>query len=140
MKTTASSVAERYFAFMQSIQGRQRGFLSIGKLCAKNNLSMALGTILNKEKLIERNENGIYKWSGPKPTMEMAIRIAESVNDSIRKYDSANKSVKYNPIRVKMAGHSSDILDLSKLRKEKVQLLSRVQKIDAVLEVAMEIQ
>lgn len=141
MKATASTT-ERYLAFMQSIQNRKRGFRSITKLISKNRLGMALGTVLNQEELIKRGDNGIYTWSGPKPTIEMASMLAKSVNDSIKKYAPIEKesNKKINAIQSKKVSHSSDILDLSKLRKEKSQLLSRVEKIDAVLKVAAEMQ
>lgn len=136
---TQQSASERYFEFLKSVSQRQRGFTNIGKLLSKSRLCSALGQVLREEKLMERKPDGVWQWIGKTPTPEMASKLVTSVNDSIKKYSKGYKASS-NPVpafpksKSETQAKKSDILNLADLRQERSKLISRVTKIDAVLE------
>lgn len=139
----STNAEERYFLFLKTLAARKRGFKNFSKVLSKNKIGAGLGTILRKDGLVERDDKGISRWTGGKPTLEMCAVYVNRVNDIIKKYAKSGskkeKTIKsWNKIN---HGHQSrttspDILDLSKLRRERMQIMDRVKKIDSVLEVA----
>lgn len=141
------TAADRYFTFLTGLSKRERGFKTFGKILTKNKLTPTLSQILKREKLVEKNADGVWQWIGGTPTLDMASDLVVAVNDNVKKYlkpgKKSGKGATVSVPKLKRAyakrakqARSSDVLDLSALRQERIDILNRVGKIDAVLEVA----
>lgn len=135
------STESRYYEFLSSLNGRQRGFAGLSKMVRKARLCSYVGPILRDQGLVKET-NGIYKWTGPVPTPAMAAKLVKDVNNTINGIVARSKgNGKINtpsaqrPASKKIAcAPSSSSIDIASLREKKSALESKIARIDAVVQ------
>lgn len=154
-QTKRQKAEEKYLNFLNFLYTRNRGFASFSKIIKNHKMCSSISGVLKLNGLMEKQNDGMWRWIGKTPDIAMASAILDEINQSIlmcidKKNDSKKKNngfIKNNKkslknilgVKPKVVVHkyvprtSNNVLNLEDLRNEREKLQARINTIDNVL-------